>query len=98
MIKKYESACDAIIKAFEKKQGIRLDDWVDYYQIAGFSACYFFGLPEIIHDLRTNQPKGLILNWHDETVKNSYKNDRTINYNSYIVGLRYQTENKPKGK
>lgn len=93
IIKDYEKACDAIVKSFEKKQGIVLDGWIGYYRIAEFSGEYFLGLDDIILDLRTKQTKGLILKWHDDTLHNNLRSNKKtnlINYNSYIMGLRYE--------
>lgn len=41
---------------------------------------YHFTLNDIVHDIDTNQPKGLILEWHDT--------DTIINFKSYCMGLR----------
>lgn len=94
----YQTACNNIVEAFAKKQG--MEDW--YWiadrvgQVVDFFGQYCFGMEEIIIDLETNQKKGVILNWHDETVDHCLgdENARTINYSSYCKGTRYEHLNK----
>lgn len=87
IIKQYKDAEMLIIKAFEKKQG---------YEFTGYSGGlitfideYFFSIDDIIQDLQTKQKKGFIFKWFDECIENYGK--QQINYNSYIMGLRFDT-------
>jgi hypothetical protein len=48
-------------------------------------------MSDIILDITTNQPVGFILDWQSDGVDFNLLKDKTeyINYNSYIMGLRY---------
>ena len=82
--KDYEAACNAYIKAFEKKQGYKFDGWVadDVGGIAGFIEQYYFNIHDIVWDINSKCKKGLIFEWQDETLEHN------INYYSYSKGLR----------
>ena len=84
----YENACNILVAEFEKKQEIDFDGWVgdEIGEIALFSGEYFFNLSDIVLDLKTNQPKGLILKWFNESIDFHHY----INYKSYKMGLRYE--------
>lgn len=92
--KKYEFVCNELVKKFCNKQNLQFDYWIsdEVGGIASFSNSYFFNLLDIILDLETKQPKGLILNWQDEGVEFHISNEDMphINYKSYIMGLRYE--------
>lgn len=89
----YCKACNDYISAFEKKQDLSFDFWVadEVGGVASFADQYFFHLSDIIHDLRTNQKKGLILQWQIEDVEHNLGNEnpKHINHKSYIMGLRF---------
>lgn len=88
----YQSSCNQLIDCFCEKQEIDFDGWIGGIgELAGFCGQYFFSFSDIVLDLRTNQPKGLIFSWQDDGVENhsSDKPKDTINYNSYALGLRY---------
>ena len=91
---KYEFACNELVKKFCNKQGLQFDYWIndEIGGIASFSNSYFFNLCDIILDLKTKQPKGLILSWQDEGVEFNFnhQNITNINYKSYTMGLRYE--------
>ena len=93
----YCKICNDYILAFEKKQGIVSDGWVgdEVGGIASFACQYFFNLSDIILDLNTKQPKGLILNWQSEDVDFNMFNEKQqhINYKSYTMGLRHEQLN-----
>ena len=90
----YDKLCNEWIKLFCKKQGIEFDFWIgdEIGGIASFICQYYFTIDNIIFDLTTNQPKGLILNWQiDEVEHNSLKDDKDyINYSSYSKGIRHK--------
>ena len=46
---------------------------------------YFLNFDVIVLDMNTKQPKGLILEWYNETMEDPTK---WINYKSYTMGLR----------
>jgi hypothetical protein len=86
--KEFESIVEKYIDAFCKKQEI---DKKGLYWIGGeiggvveIFDCNFDFL-DIKKDIDTNQPKGSIFDWHNE---NDYINNKIINYQSYIKGLR----------
>ena len=90
--KQYCSICNEYIKKFSAKQEIQFDGWVgdEIGGIASFCQQYFFGMDQIILDLNTKQPKGLILSWQNENTDCAVKNKKPkyINYKSYTKGLR----------
>lgn len=92
IISEYESICSRIVFEFANKQGIQFDWWVgdDIGTVASFIDQYFFSINEMVYDLKTNQPKGLILMWFDEVVIKEVNNEthNPINYYSYSIGLR----------
>jgi len=84
--KQYESICEKYINLFANKQNLNKDGWVDYVGgIYGFDTIYFISFDDIRIDIETNQPKGLIINWYQETLHNKDK----MNYYTYTKGLRY---------
>ena len=90
---RYEKACNDLIALFSKKQDLEFSFWIvdEVGGVACFSEHYYFNLSDIILDLKTNQKKGLILDWHDEDVEaNLFKENPTmINYKAYTMGLRF---------
>lgn len=92
--RQYDSVCNEWIELFVKKQNIEFDGWVgnEVGGIASFCSQYFFNLSDIIIDLTTDQPIGLILNWQTEDVDYNLFNGNPfhINYKSYTMGLRHQ--------
>ena len=99
-IESYEKICNKVIQEFCKKQELKFDYWIadEIGNIAAFGD-YFFNMNEIIFDLKSNQPKGLIMQWQDDMVEYFDTRDLTepnpINYNSYAMGLRYGEIRKP---
>ena len=89
----YEKACNEYIKAFCKKQGIEFDYWIsdEVGGIAQFIDQYFFDMQTIRHDIDTNQPKGLIMQWQNDCVDNGNIEREKINYKSYSKGIRFET-------
>lgn len=88
LLKNYEKAVNDIIDYFCEKQGLYFEYWVG--DCVGEIACFediFLNFDDIIHDLKNNAPKGLIIDWYFEQLKN--KNQR-INYRSYIMGARFE--------
>jgi len=93
LIDNYENICNELLQKFITKQGIEFDGWIaeEVGTIACCSSQYFFNFEDIVHDLKTKQPKGLILDWlMDGTDYNMFREKtQYINYKSYTIGLRY---------
>ena len=83
--KKLDEAIREIIARFEEKQELNFEFAVgdDLLDVLGFNGLYYFTLQDIVHDLATVQPKGLITEWQDYTINNGF-----INYKSYCMGAR----------
>jgi hypothetical protein len=92
--KQYEFACNEYVQKFANKQQIEFDGWVggEIGGLAIFSHDYFFNISEIILDINSKQPKGLILQWQNDGVEYNFPTDKkkNINYKSYTMGLRYE--------
>lgn len=92
----YKIACNEYCKVFVKKQKLSMDyfDWIggEVGSIASFNDQYFFNMGDIKFDVDTKQPKGLILQWQDDSTEYHFKDGgtQTINYKSYTIGLRYE--------
>ena len=93
--KQYNFVCNEYIQKFINKQQIDFDGWIsdDVGGIASFCCQYFFNLSDIIFDINTKQPKGLILEWQSDDVDynllREHKEQIHINYKSYAMGLRF---------
>ncbi len=88
----YRLACVNYVCAFAKKQGLEFDYFMNEMtcDIAVMSD-YYFELPDIIYDIQTSQPKGLILKWQNDGIEYLMKHGfGSINYQSYCAGLRYE--------
>lgn len=86
----YNAICTEYVKRFCRKQDLDFDDvhWIGgtiggVFMVADF----YFDFSDIVYDINSKQPKGLILKWDWETVEHSPK---IINYYSYTKGLRYE--------
>ena len=92
--KKYESTCNEYLSKFCEKQEMTNEGWVgdNTGQIA-LCSDYCFNLHDIVHDINTDQPKGLIVDWYDDNLENP---DKAINYYSYTQGLRIEDVKKCK--
>lgn len=91
--KNLEKSVNDIVKAFEKKQELYFEFFVsdDVTGVACFSNEYYIHLSDVCHDIFTEQPKGLIVQWQDESIENE---NETINYQSYCMGLRFDMVEK----
>lgn len=87
---KYEKIVNDYITIFCKKQEVNLEYWIADIVggIADFGDVIVINFSDIIYDINTNQPKGLIIDWIYDSLDNA---DRVINYYSYSKGLRYDT-------
>jgi len=84
----YESVCNEYIKRFCKKQELQFEYWIadDVGGIGCFGDTFFFNFHDIVWDINSKQPKGLIIEWHDGCVENF---EQAMNYHSYTKGLRF---------
>lgn len=81
--KQYEDVCNEYIKVFVKKHGYEFDYWIadQVGGIASFIEQYFFNLQDIVWDINSNQPEGLIFKWQDESLM--HYPPKSINYYNY---------------
>jgi hypothetical protein len=82
---KYESACNDYVKLFCHKQGLEFDGWAgDTVGSIAFCSDMSFNLSDIVFDINTNQPKGLIIQWYNDSLESSEANTSGImNYWTY---------------
>lgn len=87
--KVFEFVAEQYIEAFVNKQGYEFDGWVsdDVGGVAVFIEQYYFSFDDIRMDIDREAKKGLIFQWQDEGIENP---KLKINYDSYIMGLRYE--------
>ncbi len=76
-IKSYDKIVSQIVNEFAIKQKLTLDSFNG--EMVFFNG-YTFNLTDIIHDLRTKQTPGNIIQW--------YNNANGFNYQSWCMGLR----------
>jgi hypothetical protein len=93
----FENSCNDYIKYFSEKQEIEydLDDWIGREigtTISFIGGQYFFNIHDIVLDVNSKCPKGLIFQWHDDTMSYNLSNKEKnyMSYQSYIMGLRYK--------
>lgn len=86
---KLNSVLKEYIRKFEEKHDCRFEYAVsdDLTGIISFGDIYFFHISDIIFDIDTNQPKGLIFEWMSDCAENQHK---IINFRSYAMGLRFE--------
>lgn len=88
--KKYEKACMAYIRAFEKKHDMYFEWWVA--DAVGECACfgdYFINFSDVILDIDKKAPKNTFFEWYEGTINEWFKSSsKAINYKSWIMGLR----------
>jgi hypothetical protein len=98
----HKSICDKLVEKFSKKQDLEFEFWVadEVGEVACFILENYFSLNEMIFDLETNQPKGLIVQWQNENTEyNMLKPDNermSISYQSYAKGFRFKDLDKKK--
>ncbi len=99
----FEQAVKNLVDEFAKKQELSYSFTVaDNPTNAVFFGDYIFDLSEIYHDLKTNQPKGRILDYCDFCMNLHNSNDKekkTIpDYKSYCMGITETKYYKGFGK
>ena len=87
---RYKAVCRAYIKEFCDKQDLYFEYAVldDLGGMLCFSNEYFINFDNIRLDIDEDAPKGLILDWHEKSLKHYEK--KNINYYSYLKGARYE--------
>lgn len=87
-----KTALEIYIKEFEAKHELAFDSAVgnDLMGVLDFGCTEFFSMSDIVEDIDNNYPKGLILQWHEDTIEHHPK---YINLRSYATGLRYEKLN-----
>ena len=96
LLKDYDESVEMLIRQFQYKQFFEKEECITYYarefdgwvgDIIGGIALFedlTIDFADIVYDLRTNQPKGNIIEWIDYCCDL----ERPINYHSYCKGLR----------
>lgn len=84
-LRAFEVAVDKLLMEFCEKHDLTYEfsvgnDSVDVFLISD----YFFSLSDIYFDLKSNQPKGKIIEWYDYLLDNEVE----ISYYAYCKGLR----------
>jgi hypothetical protein len=82
----YEKVCNEYVKRFCEKHDLEFGGWVA--GIVGDIASYgdfYFSFQDVVWDINSKQPKGLIIKWYDEVLLSL---GPSINYYSYTKGLR----------
>ena len=87
----FEVAVDRLLIEFCEKHDLSYEfsvgeDSIDVFLISD----YFFSLSDIYFDIKSNQPQGKIIEWHDYILENEVN----INYYSYCMGLRKEQLSK----
>ena len=87
----------AYIQMFEDKHELDLQYIVndDIMGVLDFGDVYFFNMTDVVYDIDHDLPKGLILQWAEDSVDDSKNPTRqTINLHSYAKGLRFENLRK----
>lgn len=91
--KELEETLMAYIRLFEEKHDVDLQYIVndDIMGLLDFGDVYFFNTTDVVYDIDHDLPKGLILQWAEDSVDDSKNPARqTINLLSYAMGLRFE--------
>ena len=81
--------CEMTLRAFLIKHDLTLAEtyWARQFELVIIND-YFFNFCDIQYDLTLDAKENLIFQWYDKMIANAEKNDKIINYRSYIMGLR----------
>lgn len=90
-LRAFEVAVDRLLMEFCEKHDFTYEfsvgeDSIDIFSISHF----FFSLSDIYFDLKSNQPKGKIIQWYDYLLENEVE----ISYYAYCKGLRKEQLSK----
>ncbi len=86
LLENYENCCNLLVLEFCKKQDLKFEFWIGDI-VGSIAVCndYYFDMESILIDLKFNQPKDQIFSWYNDNMDSPLK---SINYSSYIKGLR----------
>lgn len=94
-----EEILKSYIRKFEAKHDVEMQYSVDdeLIGVLDFGYVYFFNTADVVFDIDHDLPKGLILQWAEDSVDDSKNPTRqTINLHSYAKGLRFEDLKKNK--
>ena len=94
-----EETLMAYIRLFEEKHDVNLQYAVndDIMGVLDFGDVYCFHIADVVYDIDHDLPKGLILQWAEDSIDDSKNPTRqTINLQSYAMGLRFEDLQKNK--
>ena len=97
--KELEETLMAYIRLFEEKHDVDLQYIIndDIMGVLDFGDAYFFHIADVVYDIDHDLPKGLILQWAEDSIDDSKNPTRqTINLQSYAMGLRFEDLQKNK--
>ena len=97
--KELEEALMAYIRLFEEKHDLDLQYIVndDIMGVLDFGDVYCFHIADVVYDIDHDLPKGLILQWAEDSADDKKNPTRqTINLHSYAMGLRFEDLKKNK--
>lgn len=94
----YKIICNEYVRKFAKKQGLTFEYWIadSVGETACFNADCSFNFSDIVYDIDTRQPKGLIIEWQNDLINEIekcvkyYDQPAKINYYTYSKGLRFK--------
>ena len=82
----YDSVCNKYISKFCKKQELEFEGWVgDLVGQIAYCGDFYYNFHDIVLDVNSEQPKGVIIDWYYDTLNNPKK---AMSYYSYTKGLR----------
>ena len=87
----YKDLVMSYIREFEDKHTITFDFFVgkNVGQIAMFGD-YYIDFDDIRLDIDKNVNESLFFEWYDITVSRALEEKPTVNYESYVMGFRYE--------
>jgi len=87
MRKQLDNILMQYIRKFEKKHELYFEFSVadDLMNMLCFGP-YYFDITDVIKDIDNDYPKGLIIDWHEDSIEFYPKQ---INFESYVKGLRF---------
>ncbi len=91
--KELEETLMAYIRLFEEKHDLELQYAIndDIMGVLDFGYVYFFNAADVVFDIDHDLPKGMILQWAEDSIDDSKNPARqTINLLSYAMGLRFE--------
>lgn len=80
------------ISTFEKKQGLHLEFAVsdDLMGVLSFGDVLFINIENVIYDIDNKVKKGVVVDWIYDSLEQYKIEGKSINFESYSKGLRYE--------